>query len=83
MQNIALKAALEGTQHEVKTDWFAIKAMLETREMSGLDVQNVYNDLCAGLIVTTRGLTLSKISDDDNGIDAIKDAGDTDDLLIK
>lgn len=83
MQNIALTAALEGTQHEVTTDWFAIKAMLETREMTAEDIQNVYNELCAGLIVTTRGLTLSKRAETDNQTEIIKPSSDADDLLIK
>nr|WP_283108093.1 hypothetical protein [Shewanella ulleungensis] len=53
-------AALEGTRHQVTTDWFAIMAMLKTRNMSDDAIEIVYNDLCAGLRVTTRGLTLAK-----------------------
>ena len=60
MHNIALIAALEGTRHQVTTDWFAIMAMLKTRNMSDDAIEIVYNDLCAGLRVTTRGLTLAK-----------------------
>ncbi|WP_394131222.1 hypothetical protein [Shewanella maritima] len=83
MQNIALTAALEGTQHEAKTDWFAIKAMLESKDMSADDIRIVYNELCAGLIVTTRGLTLSKVAATDNQTEVIKPTDDTDGLLIK
>nr|WP_245335364.1 hypothetical protein [Shewanella sp. WXL01] len=72
---------MEGTQHEVTTDWFAIKAMLEKREVPASDIQNVYNELCAGLIVTTRGLTLSKINDNDSS-DVIKSADDGKDILV-
>ena len=60
MHNIALIAALEGTRHQVTTDWFAIMAMLKTRNRSDDAIELVYNDLCAGLRVTTRGLTLAK-----------------------
>jgi hypothetical protein len=60
VHNIALIAALEGTRHQVTTDWFAIMAMLKTRNMSDDAIEIVYNDLCAGLRVTTRGLTLAK-----------------------
>ncbi|GGP52080.1 hypothetical protein GCM10009347_18850 [Shewanella algicola] len=60
MNNIALIAALEGTRHQVTTDWLAIMAMLKQRNMSDDAIEIVYNDLCAGLRVTTRGLTLAK-----------------------
>ncbi|AZG74549.1 hypothetical protein [Shewanella livingstonensis] len=63
MHNIALIAALEGTQHQVTTDWFAIMAMLKTRNMSDDAIKIVYNDLRAGLRVTTRGVTLAKAMD--------------------
>lgn len=62
MQNILLIAALEGTQHQVSTDWFAIVAMLKARELSDDEINRVYNELCAGLRVTTRGVTLAKQS---------------------
>ncbi|UJF22866.1 hypothetical protein [Shewanella sp. OMA3-2] len=62
MQNILLIAALEGTQHQVSTDWFAIVAMLKARELSEDEINRVYNELCAGLRVTTRGVTLAKQS---------------------
>lgn len=78
MQNIPLIAALEGTQHKVNTDWFAIMAMLKSKEMSDEDVQNVYNELCAGLRVTTRGVTLSKMNDNHNNEQIIKSSGDKD-----
>ncbi|MCT8985452.1 hypothetical protein [Shewanella phaeophyticola] len=63
MHNIALIAALEGTRHQVTTDWFAIMAMLKQRNMSDDAISIVYNDLCAGLRVTTRGLTLAKMTE--------------------
>lgn len=78
MQNIPLIAALEGTQHKVNTDWFAIMAMLKSKEMSDQDVQNVYNELCAGLRVTTRGVTLSKMNNNNNNEQIIKSSGDKD-----
>lgn len=65
MQNITLIAALEGTQHKVTTDWFAIMAMLKTREVSEEEVLRIYNELCAGLRISTRGVTLWKVSGDD------------------
>ncbi|MCW3173185.1 hypothetical protein [Shewanella subflava] len=81
MQNIPLIAALEGTQHKVSTDWFAIMAMLKTRELSEDDINNVYNELCAGLRVTTRGLTLSKLSADDLNDKIIKQSENKDILI--
>jgi hypothetical protein len=64
VHNLVLTAALEGTQHQVTTDWFAIMAMLKTRNMSEEAITIVYNDLYAGLRVTTRGVTLAKVTDE-------------------
>ena len=72
MHNIALIAALEGTRHQVTTDWFAIMAMLKTRNMSDDAIEIVYNDLCAGLRVTTRGLTLAKAVEKQQNEDIVK-----------
>ncbi|GGB56638.1 hypothetical protein K8B83_19720 [Shewanella inventionis] len=72
MHNIALIAALEGTRHQVTTDWFAIMAMLKTRNMSDDAIELVYNDLCAGVRVTTRGLTLAKAIDKQQNESVVK-----------
>ena len=40
-------------------------AMLKGRNMSDDAIKIVYNDLCAGLRVTTRGVTLAKAMDSD------------------
>lgn len=72
MQNILLIAALEGTQQQVSTDWFAIVAMLEARELSGDEINRIYNELCAGLRVTTRGVTLAKPSASETNKEIIK-----------
>ena len=81
MQNISLIAALEGTRHQVTTDWFAIMAMLKTRNMSDDAIKIVYNDLCAGLRVTTRGLTLARVNENAFDEQIIKPNG-IHDLLI-
>ncbi|MCL1141253.1 hypothetical protein [Shewanella gaetbuli] len=81
MQNLPLIAALEGTQHKVNTDWFAIMAMLKTRDLSEEEINNIYNELCAGLRVTTRGVTLCKQSGDDQNEQIIKST-ENKDLLI-
>nr|WP_283104413.1 hypothetical protein [Shewanella inventionis] len=65
-------AALEGTRHQVTTDWFAIMAMLKTRNMSDDAIELVYNDLCAGVRVTTRGLTLAKAIDKQQNESVVK-----------
>ncbi|WP_350979029.1 hypothetical protein [Shewanella sp. AC34-MNA-CIBAN-0136] len=81
MHNIALIAALEGTRHQVTTDWFAIMAMLKTRNMSDDAIKIVYDDLCAGLRVTTRGLTLAKAMNKDLDKNIIKQSDDPQDML--
>jgi hypothetical protein len=82
VQNISLIAALEGTQHKVTTDWFAIMATLEKREMNQDELQSVYDELCAGLIVTTRGLTLAKINDNESEDSLLKADDSAADILV-
>ncbi|WP_175405873.1 MULTISPECIES: hypothetical protein [Shewanella] len=82
MHNISLIAALEGTRHQVTTDWHAIMAMLKTRNMSDDAIKIVYNDLCAGLRVTTRGVTLAKAISSELDKSIIKRNDDAQDTLF-
>ncbi|MGX9460016.1 hypothetical protein ACWXWU_02075 [Shewanella sp. A14] len=82
MHNIALIAALEGTRHQVTTDWLAIMAMLKSRNMSDDAIKIVYNDLCAGLRVTTRGVTLAKATLQDLDKKVIKQIDDAQEDLL-
>ena len=61
MDNILLNAALEGSVRKVRTDWVSIQKELNKRELTSADIDRVYSELCAGIRVTTRGLTLSKV----------------------
>ena len=62
MNNISLQVNIEGHTRKVVTDWDAIASTLRQRNMSTQQLATLYADLCAGLRVTTRGLTLAKIN---------------------
>ncbi|MBT1444314.1 hypothetical protein KJI95_07215 [Shewanella sp. JM162201] len=64
MENIALLVNLEGMSEKVTTDWNAVAATLLKRQVSQDALEDIYADLCAGLKVTTRGLTLAKLNTD-------------------
>ena len=59
MENISLLVSLEGTQHQVTTDWRSLAATLEKRGVDALSLSELHTQLRAGLMVTTRGLTLA------------------------
>ncbi|MCH1924364.1 hypothetical protein L9G74_07445 [Shewanella sp. C32] len=63
MENISLLVSLEGTQHQVTTDWRSLAATLEKRGVDVLALNKLHTELRAGLIVTTRGLTLAMKSE--------------------
>lgn len=60
MKNLVLHANIEGRQDKVLTDWNAISVILKQRHCSKLDLAQIHSELCAGLLVTTRGLTLAR-----------------------
>lgn len=62
MNNISLHVNIEGHTRKVVTDWDAIVSTLKQRNVSAQQLATLYADLCAGLRVTTRGLTLAKIN---------------------
>ncbi|QUN06571.1 hypothetical protein KDN34_03695 [Shewanella yunxiaonensis] len=60
MENIALLVSLEGTSKRVTTDWRSLAATLKQRGLGDCALQQLHIELLAGLIVSTRGLTLCK-----------------------
>lgn len=64
MQNIALLVNLEGMSEKVTTDWNAVSATLKNRQVTQEALVDIYAQLCAGLKVSTRGLTLAKLNAD-------------------
>lgn len=64
MENIALKVNIEGKEEKVATDWFAIMATLKNRGVDYAGLQVIHAELMAGLLVTTRQLTLAKEQDE-------------------
>ena len=58
MENIALLVNLEGTKKRVTTDWRSLAATLQQRGVGECALQQLHIELRAGLIVSTRGLTL-------------------------
>ncbi|WP_372870289.1 hypothetical protein [Shewanella sp.] len=64
MKNIALLVNLEGMPEKVTTDWNAVSTTLRKRQVSPEGLEDIYADLCAGLRVSTRGLTLAKLNTD-------------------
>ncbi|WP_052074423.1 hypothetical protein [Shewanella mangrovi] len=63
MDNISLLVSLEGTQHQVTTDWRSLSATLTKRGLDELQLSQLHTELRAGLIITTRGLTLAMKSE--------------------
>ncbi|QSX32905.1 hypothetical protein JYB87_14315 [Shewanella avicenniae] len=59
MENISLLVSLEGTQHQVTTDWRSLSATLIKRGIDEMQLAQFHTELRAGLIITTRGLTLA------------------------
>lgn len=64
MKNIALLVNLEGMPEKVTTDWNAVVATLKKRQVTQEGLMDIYAQLCAGLRVSTRGLTLAKLNTD-------------------
>ncbi|WP_298770462.1 hypothetical protein [uncultured Shewanella sp.] len=60
MKNIPLQVNIEGQGTKVNTDWLAIMATLKKRGLSQLELESVYCEVNAGMLVTTRGLTLAR-----------------------
>ncbi|MFQ6370775.1 hypothetical protein [Shewanella sp. YIC-542] len=58
MENIALLVTLEGSKNKVTTDWRSLAATLQQRGVGDCALQHLHTELRAGLIVSTRGLTL-------------------------
>ncbi|QYJ76034.1 hypothetical protein [Shewanella sp. FJAT-52076] len=64
MKNIALLVNLEGMSEKVTTDWNAVSTTLKKRQVTQETLVDIYAQLCAGLKVSTRGLTLAKLNTD-------------------
>ncbi|MCL1049142.1 hypothetical protein L2755_05830 [Shewanella abyssi] len=62
MKNIPLLVHIEGQDSKVNTDWLAIMATLKKRGLDKDELEVVYFELCAGMRVTTRSLSLAKAS---------------------
>ncbi len=60
MKNIMLRVSIEGMPEKVLTDWNATCAILKQRHYSPSDLEQLHAELDAGLLVTTRGLTIAK-----------------------
>lgn len=67
MENISLLVSLEGTQHQVTTDWRSLATTLEKRGVDGLSLSELHTQLRAGLMITTRGLTLAMKQEQKSG----------------
>ncbi|WP_298770464.1 hypothetical protein [uncultured Shewanella sp.] len=74
MKNIPLRVNIEGQTSKVNTDWLAIMATLKKRGLEQDELASVYFDLNAGMRVTTRGLSLAKITVTQNLEGIIKDS---------
>ncbi|MBO2606642.1 hypothetical protein [Shewanella algae] len=62
MENIVLQVNIEGMQDKVRTDWNSLADNLKKRGMDEVALNQLHTELCAGLRVSTRGLTLSMVS---------------------
>ncbi|MGI2257952.1 hypothetical protein [Shewanella sp. GXUN23E] len=62
MENIRLRVKVEGCSHSVDTDWLTISRTLTLRAVSSSELVGLHTQLCAGVRVTTRGLTLGRIN---------------------
>lgn len=61
MKNIPLQVNIEGQNSRVDTDWLAIMAILKKRGLAQSELSNIYQELSAGMRVTTRGLSLAGV----------------------
>ncbi|NRD74021.1 hypothetical protein HQQ94_12390 [Shewanella sp. VB17] len=61
MKNIPLHVNIEGQDHTVNTNWLTIMETLKKRSVVQHELTNIYQELSAGMRVTTRGLTLALI----------------------
>lgn len=64
MKNMTLQVNIEGTQDRVLTDWNAICVILKQRHCSVIVLCQLHAELSAGLLVTTRGLTLARYQEE-------------------
>ena len=60
MKNIPLQVNIEGQNSKIETDWLAIMAILKKRGLAQSELTNIYQELSAGMRVTTRGLSLAE-----------------------
>ena len=74
MKNIPLRVNIESQTSKVNTDWLAIMATLKKRGLEQDELASVYFDLNAGIRVTTRGLSLAKITMTENLEGIIKES---------
>ncbi|QSX36590.1 hypothetical protein [Shewanella sedimentimangrovi] len=63
MKNIALQVSIEGKTEKITTDWQALSPVLKQRKLTDAELIELYQQLSAGLRVSTRGLTLAKKSE--------------------
>lgn len=61
MKNIPLQVNIEGQNSRIETDWLAIMAILKKRGLAQNELSNIYQELSAGMRVTTRGLSLAEV----------------------
>ena len=61
MKNIPLQVNIEGQNSKIDTDWLAIMALLKKRGLAQSELSNIYQELSAGMRVTTRGLSLAEV----------------------
>lgn len=61
MNNIPIRVMVEGKKQSTQSDWSALKAMLAQKHVDCQHLQTIYDELNAGLIVSTRGLTIEKV----------------------
>lgn len=73
MENMALRVNIEGKEEKVDTDWFAIMTTLKNRGVDYHSLQQIHAELNAGLKVTTRRLTLAKLTQDMNLVGIIRE----------
>ncbi len=74
MENMALRVNIEGRDERVSTDWFAIMGTLKNRGLDRDALLRVHAELNAGLKVTTRSLTLAKLSQERELVGIVRSA---------
>ncbi|MGL5048292.1 MAG: hypothetical protein ACRC6S_12225 [Shewanella sp.] len=62
MENMSLRVNIEGKEEKVATDRYAIMAILKKCGVDYNSLQRIHAELNAGLLVTTRCLTLAKVN---------------------